>query len=172
MLCILIGYIFIFFDINISYINLLPDFLGYLLTALGIAFMPHKRPALSRAQMIALVLMVLSFIKGIPIIKFIFLIFFYMTYLIVAGVREIETDTGHGLNSENLFFWFKFLIAAQSAMYAAVFATELFFPHLRVLLLFFMALNLAMCIMFLLSLNRSRILYSDLTKNGDGQAHI
>ena len=95
-----------------------------------------------------------------------------MTYLIVAGVREIETDTGHGLNSENLFFWFKFLIAAQSAMYAAVFATELFFPHLRVLLLFFMALNLAMCIMFLLSLNRSRILYSDLTKNGDGQTHI
>lgn len=162
MTCMLIGFILIFFNIKISGFDLLPDFLGYLLIAMGIAFMPHKRPALSRAQMIALVLMVLSFLQNIPFVKLVFLIFFYMIYLILKGVSEIEMDAVCDLNSKNLFLWFKFLVAAQTALYLSAFAIESFFPMLTAILLFFMALNLAMCIMFLINLNRTRSLYKTL----------
>ena len=163
MLCILIGYIFIFFNFNIGAFNLLPDFLGYLLIVIGLSALPHKLPAFSKARIISAVLMVLCFFRGIPFINIFFLLLFYLTYLIIYGIGEIERTEECDLGSKNLLFWFKFLVVLQIATYLFSSLISFFFPSLEALMLFFMVLNPVMFVVFLVGLNDTRIRYRSLT---------
>lgn len=117
MLKIFIGYIFVFFDINIFGFDILANFIGYILIYMGLCKFSNV-VSFKKAKPWVIVMTVVSLIESIckllgydSVILFLMifiLVSLYIMYLIDIGIREIEQDTGIDLYSQALLFILKF----------------------------------------------------------------
>ena len=131
---IFIGLIFIMLDLNIG-INILPDFVGYLLIWKGCGELSADSAKLAGARPLALILtgltgvvFVMSLLKltsGLGIIGNVIEIAMVlgallMIFTIGQGVREIETNQSVELNGVAILNSWKLLAAAQVGAYALI----------------------------------------------------
>lgn len=123
MLKILIGFIFAFFDLNISGFDILADFVGYILIYLGLNEFPVI-PSFAKSKKFSIILLTLSLFECIAsVIGFIeklqfdilfsaldivfTVVFLYLIYLIIKGIGEIENKTKLKLDSSELYSLWK-----------------------------------------------------------------
>lgn len=170
---ILAGFIFIFFDADTLSYNLLPDTIGYLLTAYGLSAIAHKSPHFIQARKVSVLLALVTFILDISLFLFysqglsmlvigLFIFFrLYMFFCIIKGVAELEDTMGVYLNSQKLMKWWKF-----SAVFQAIYFVSMLLTFALGFLVFFIpmllaaAINFIFCIIFLISFNKTRTLYN------------
>ncbi len=118
---IFMGFLFVFLDFNInigaSQIGLIPDFIGYIFIYLGLGELTDLNPRFEKARPFATVMAgytgvlyllalmgigtgeVLGFILGLAST----LISLYISYNIVMGIKEYETQSSRFLNAAGLY---------------------------------------------------------------------
>ncbi len=170
MTLIFVGYLFIYFHIFINEIDLLPNFLGFILIAAGLSKLADESPYFSKAIPWSVSMIVLSILPHVPILFGIPLegfvsvlvewvgiaITLYMSYNIVAGVGDLEENKDLNLGYENLNFAWK-IHALLTIICALLYYVPIdFIQTIRVVLII---INLGVNIAFLVLLFKARTRY-------------
>lgn len=122
MINLFIGYIFIFFHIKINGIDLLADFIGYILIYRGLCSLSDEAEAFRKAKPWTLAMVIVEIIRfadnfigilpsstGLIILNSITMIVsLYIIYLIYRGIYETEQKNGVELNSGKILTVWKF----------------------------------------------------------------
>lgn len=109
MLLILIGFLLMFFDLNINGFDLLPDFLGYVLIFIGLGKLAKHSENFAKARPWALGMAIVEVVfAAVPLgLHFgpgllLMLVSLYITYLITCGVADLEQLIGRDMSSAKL----------------------------------------------------------------------
>jgi hypothetical protein len=174
MTSIFAGFIFIFLDFNLnldnSTIELIPDFIGYLIMLGGLRVMAGESPAFAKVRPhavfmafytgivwllevfgVTVSLGALSFLLGIASL----VISLYISYTIIIGVRDMESRYGTHLNSDSLKTAWNLLTVSTILAYLLL----LLVPVLSVLCII---VSLIAAIWFLAAFYRSKTLYCNM----------
>lgn len=122
MINLFIGYIFIFFHIKINGIDLLADFIGYILIYRGLCALSDEAEAFRKAKPWTLAMVIVEIIRfadnfigilpsstGLIILNLITMIVsIYIMYLISTGIYQTEQRNGLELNSRKILTVWKF----------------------------------------------------------------
>lgn len=139
------GLLFVFLDFNapigLSIVGLIPDFIGYILIFSGLAELSAGKDRFSRMRPFAVAmaaytaLLYASDVFGIYVItgtmiRFLLglaaiLMSLFMSYNIVAGIKELETSLEQSLNSRPLFYVWIISAALRLAAYGLILIPEL-----------------------------------------------
>lgn len=173
------GFIFLLLDFNFTVnqyaVNVLPNFVGYLLCLKGISELAGEGPSFRKARPWAIGLAIVDaviwlanlFGMGAELVGtawslislLVMIVGFYFTWLIIKGVDETSRMRGADLNQDRLKTCWIVQVVCMALSYAFVF----FIPALAV------ACALAVLItgiIFLVQLNRTVKLYKAVTNNG------
>ena len=122
MINLFIGYIFIFFHIKINGIDLLADFIGYILIYRGLCALSDEAEAFRKAKPWTLAMVIVEIVRfadnfigilpsstGLIILNLITIIIsLYIMYLISTGIYQTEQRNGLELNSGKILTVWKF----------------------------------------------------------------
>lgn len=122
MINLFIGYIFIFFHIKINGIDLLADFIGYILIYRGLCALSDEAEAFRKAKPWTLAMVIVEIIRfannfigilpssaGLIILNLITMIVsIYIMYLVSTGIYQTEKRNGLELNSGKILTVWKF----------------------------------------------------------------
>jgi glucan phosphoethanolaminetransferase (alkaline phosphatase superfamily) len=167
------GFLFIFLDLNLTFgqarLELIPDFIGYIILLNGLKEMSGESPAFDKVRPFATVMAFytgivwlfdllgsavslgpLSFILGIVSL----IISFYISYKIVMGVKDMEARYGTDLNGRSLNTAYSVLFITGILSYLL-----LLLPALAILCII---VSLIAAICFLVAFHRSKNLYYSL----------
>lgn len=172
---IFIGFLLVFLDVTInagrSTIGLIPDFLGYILMAKGLVEMAEESPLFMKVKPFATFMIVYTGILyfcdllGISISLGIFsyllgivstVISLYISYNIVMGVRDMEENYNAVLNGDSLKSTWTTLAVFSVITYALILV-----PVLNIICLI---VAFIVAVVFLISFNRAKNLYYELTR--------
>lgn len=178
---IFIGFIWIFLDFNLNLdhaeIGLIPDFIGYIFLAKGLAELAGESLLFTKARFVAIGLGIYAGIVyamdlyGISaqlgwlgvLLNFISAILsLYLVYEIVGGVREMESRYGVGLNGKKLSYIWRYMAIFQISVY-------LFYRFPRFSLICILA-TLVVWILFLVAFYTTKELYEALPPPNDFDA--
>lgn len=177
MLSIFIGYIFVFFHIKINNVDILANFIGYLLIFWGLTRLEENSPNLKKAKPFAIILAVISFIGAmagmigyyndfIPLLVLNVIsvaLSVYLLLLVDTGILELEQNLGIEMESASLLkIWrFQATFTVASTAFSLV-PTDMFAILTAVLALAAIVAN----IIFLYRLLNSAAAYKDMAKKG------
>jgi len=170
-----IGLIFIFIDFNLTLnetmvINLIPDFVGFILMYQGLTQLTNESERFFKMKPYAIgmaiysgFLFILNFL-GFPSYVSMVLgivsmaVTLYILYNIVMGIRDIEIIRNFFLNSAQLMSYWQL-----SAIFSGItYFLMLFLPALSI---FSALIELVVMILFLVAFNKSKNLYISQTGN-------
>lgn len=105
------GYLLMFLDFNINGIDFIPDFVGYILIAIGASRMIVKSNSFSVAKISAIIMLIYDIIitlinmQGDVIVASTLIgmaVSIFMSYYIVKGIRDIQDADGIQLGAQTL----------------------------------------------------------------------
>lgn len=167
---IFIGLLFIFLDFNFklgsSTIELIPDFIGYILMLNGLKELAGESSRFEKVipytkgmviyTIIVYIIDVIGFSSstGLAIIPGIIsvIVSLYISHEIIFGIKDIESLKGWELNSDSLFNTWRYLVIANIASYVL-----LIVPILAIISIIF---TLIITISYLVSFNNTKNLYN------------
>jgi hypothetical protein len=167
---IFIGFLFVYLDFNITFgtsrVGLIPDFIGFILIAIGVAELTAGNDRFSRVRPLAIGMAVytgllygmdllgvsynlgiLSFLLGLASL----IVSFYISYSIVRGVQDLEVSLGQNLNGGPLYSAWLALAVCTVAIYVLILV-----PGLNVLCVI---VSLVIGIVFLVMFSKTKNLY-------------
>ena len=170
---IFIGFFLIFLDLNLTFdtsvLGLLPDFVGYLFLLRGLKELEARstrfvqiRPFVIGMVIYSAVIYVLDLLGisvqldwlGLLIGIVGTVVSLYISYVIIQGVREMETGYGVDLNGQQLESLWKIMAIVQMLVYVGAF--------LPILLMLFAIVGVVLSILFLIAWNHARKRYEAL----------
>lgn len=121
MAYLIIGYVLVFFRFAINGFDLLPDGLGYILIMAGLTKLDGNSDKLAKAKPWAISMVVIEFLLSVGVFLNIhiggamaviinlltLLITLYLSYLIVAGIQDIELMNNVKIGASNLMLIWK-----------------------------------------------------------------
>lgn len=169
------GYILIFFHLKINEFDLLPDFLGYVLICIGLSKLLYESINFKKAIPYAIFMTIISIfitfggLLGISfngeifgIFNFItILIFIYIKYLIVMGIKDIEQSYNATLGFSSLFLIWKISFGLVVAIKTFVITRNEMFLLLGAVLT---AIALCVNIVFLVYFYKAKKIYEGFNK--------
>ncbi|MGM9649480.1 MAG: hypothetical protein ACI3XY_05870 [Butyricicoccaceae bacterium] len=170
---IFIGFFLIFLDLNLTFdtsvLGLLPDFVGYLFLLRGLKELEGSstrfvqiRPFVIGMVIYSAVIYVLDLLGisvqldwlGLLIGIVGTVVSLYISYVVIQGVREMETGYGVDLNGQQLESLWKIMAIVQMLVYVGAF--------LPILLILFAIVGVVLSILFLIAWNHARKQYEAL----------
>lgn len=174
---IFIGFLFILLNFNLnlnqSSIDLLPDFVGYIILANGLLELESESSYFLKARPYSIGMAVytgmvfflnlvgishnlsgLGFILGIISL----IVLFYISYCVVQGVKEMESSHGTFLNGDKLDSLWRWWVVFSAITYVL-----LLIPFIAIVCTI---ISVVVAICFLVSINTSKNLYYNMINRG------
>lgn len=170
---IFIGFLLVFLDFNIDIntcrIGLIPDFIGYIVMINGLKEMVHESRCFEKVKPFAVGMCVYSgFLYvldllgtsaalgwlGVLLGIVSLIVSLYISYTIIKGIAEAETNHNADLNSTSLKNTWILMAIFHAASYVSAFV-----PALSIICIL---ISLVVAIIFLVQFNRSKKLYEAL----------
>ncbi len=168
---IFIGMLFVFLDFNIDFgttrVGLIPDFIGYILIAQGLAELTAGNDRFSRVRPVAIGMAVYTallyaldlfgmLLTTEPLLMFLLglastILSLYVSYSVVMGINDLEAALEQDLNARSLYTAWTVLAVLSLAVYML--------SLLPVLSLVCLIAGFIVGIVFLVMLNRTKNLY-------------
>lgn len=163
---IFIGLLFIFFDFNFEFgasvIDIIPDFIGYIIIYMGVKELADESQIFKRAQTVAFIMCIYSIAEvwcnllGFRSVFYFTTIigmagYLYLTYLIADGVMNLEGIYGTDLSGTRL---------KQAWKYLALFSVLTYLTFISpVLATIFLVISFIVAIVYLVRFNDSKNRY-------------
>jgi hypothetical protein len=167
MTYIFIGYILTSFEITANNVSLLPDFLGYVLIALGANQLKEESIFFGRMIPLSIGMAIYTSIHflaallgwalpaGILMLVLAMvslLVSLYISYNMIRGITEMEDNRGYDFSADKLMKWW------MATVFLAVFNSIFGFTGLEPLIMVGTVLSMVVNVMFLASLYSAKVL--------------